>query len=114
MVSPGLPTPRAIGGCSLKQPTTFYPSLIRRTIYDTPSTVGGTHGAPSTLHANDDTRTRSVAGKSMTVIMASRHGVRPPGPNQPRLRLVAPPGDDRGTTTTTPLPGKDIITEEAS
>jgi hypothetical protein len=97
MASLGLPTPRAIGGCSLKQPTTFYPSLTRRTIYDMPSTVGGTHGAPSTLCANDDTRTRSVAGKSTTRITASR---------------VAPPGDGRGTTTTTPLPEKDIITDD--
>jgi hypothetical protein len=104
--------PRAIGGCSLKQPTTFYPSLIRRTIYDTPSTVGGTHGAPSTLRANDNMRTRSVAGKSTTGIMASRRGVRPPGPSRPRLRLVAPPRDGRGTTTTTPLPGKYIITDD--
>jgi hypothetical protein len=104
--------PRAIDSCSLKQPTTFYPSLIRRTIYDTPSTVGGTHGAPSTLRANNDTRTRSVAGKSMTGITASRHGVRPPGPSRPRLRLVAPPGDGRGTTTTTPLPGTDIIIDD--
>jgi hypothetical protein len=112
MASPGLPTPRAIGGCSLKQPTTFYPSLTRRTIYDTPSTVGGTHEAPSTLRANDDTRTRFVVGKSTTGITASRHGVRPPGPSRPRLQLVAPPGDGRGTTTTTPLPGKDIITDD--
>jgi hypothetical protein len=112
MASPGLPTPRAIGGYSLKQPTTFYPSLIRRTIYDTPSTIGRTHGAPSTLRANDDTRTRSVAGKSTTGITASRHGGRPPGPSRPRLRLVAPPTDGRGTTTTTPLPGKDIITND--
>jgi hypothetical protein len=103
---------RAIGGYSLKQPTTFYPSLIRRTIYDTPSTVGGTHGAPSTLRMNDDTRTRSVAGKSTTGITASRHGVRLPGPSRPRLRLVAPPGDGQGTTITTPLPGKDIITDD--
>jgi hypothetical protein len=112
MASPGLPTPRAIDGCSLKQPTTFYPSLIRRTIYDTPSTVGRTHRAPSTLHANDDTRTRSVVGKNTTGITASRHGVRPPGPSRPQLRLVAPPEDGRGTTTTTPLPGKDIITDD--
>jgi hypothetical protein len=116
MGSLGLPTPRAIDGCSLKQPTTFYPSLIRRTIYDMPSTVGGTHGAPSTLRANDDTRTRtrtrSVAGKSTTGITTSQHGVRLPGPSRPRLQLVAPPGDSRGTTTTTPLPGKDIITDD--
>jgi hypothetical protein len=112
MASPGLPTSRAIGGCSLKQPTTFYPSLTRRTIYNTPSIVSGTHGAPSMLHANDDTRTRSVAGKSTTGITASRHGVRPPGPSRPRLQQVAPPGDGRGTTTTTPLPKKDIITDD--
>jgi hypothetical protein len=112
MASRGLPTPRAIGGCSLRQPTTFYPSLIRRTIYDTPSTVGGTHGAPSTLRANDDTRTRSVSGKSTTGITASQHGVRLPGPSWPRLQLVAPPEDGRGTMTTTPLSGKDIITDD--
>jgi hypothetical protein len=112
MASLGLPTPRAIDGCSLKQPTTFYPSLIHRTIYDTPSTVGGTHGAPSTLRANDDTRTRSVAGKSTTEITASQHGVRLPGQSRPRLQLVALPGDGRGTTTTTTLPGKNIITDD--
>jgi hypothetical protein len=112
MASPGLPTPRAIGGCSLRQPTTFYPSLIRRMIYDTPSTVGGTHGAPSTLRANDDKRTRSVARRSTTRITASQHGVRLPGPSRPRLQLVAPPGDGRGTMTTTPLPGKGIITDD--
>jgi hypothetical protein len=112
MASPGLQTPRAIGGCSLEQPTTFCHSLIRRAIYDTPSTVGGTREAPSTLHANNDTRTRSVAEKSMTGITASRHEVRPPELSRQRLRLVAPPGDGRGTTTTTPLPGTDIIIDD--
>jgi hypothetical protein len=112
MASPRLPTPRAIGDCSLEQPTTFYHLLIRRAIYDTPSTVGGTHGAPSMLHANNDTRTRSIAEKSTTGITASQHGVRPPGPSRPRLRLVAPPGDGRGTTTITPLPGTYIIIDD--
>jgi hypothetical protein len=112
MASPRLQTPRDIGGCSLGQPTTFCHSLIRRAIYDTPSTVGGTHGAPSMLRANDDTRTRSVAEKSMTGITASRHGVRPPGLSWQRLRLVAPPEDGRGATTTTPLPGTDIIIDD--
>jgi hypothetical protein len=112
MASPGLSTPRATGGYSLKQPIIFYPSLTRRTICDTPSTVGGTHGAPSTLRANDDMRTRSVAGKSTTGITSSQHGVRLPGPSQPRLQLVAPPEDGRGTTTTTPLPGTDNIIDD--
>jgi hypothetical protein len=112
MASPGLQTSRAIGGCSLEQPTTFCHSLIHRAIYDTPSTVGGTRGAPSTLHVNDDTRTRSVTEKSMTGITTSRHGVRPPELSRQRLRLVAPPGDGRGTKTTTPLPGTDIIIDD--
>jgi hypothetical protein len=112
MASLGLPTPRAIGSCSLGQPITFCHSPIHRTTYDTPSTVDETHRAPSTLRASDDMRTRSVAGRSMTKITASRHGVRPPGPSRSRLRLEAPPGSGRGTTTTTPLPGKDTITDD--
>jgi hypothetical protein len=42
MASPGLRTPRAIGGYSLGQLITFYLSLIHRVIYDTPSTVSET------------------------------------------------------------------------
>jgi hypothetical protein len=112
MASPGLQTPRAISGCSLEQPTTFYLSLIRRAIYNTPSTVGEMHGAPSTPRVNDDTRTRSGTGKNMTGITASLRGVRPPELSRQWLRLVARPGDGRGTTTTTPLPGTDIIIDD--
>jgi hypothetical protein len=112
MASPRLQTPRAIDDCSLEQPTTFDHSLIRLAIYDTPSIVGRTHGAPSTLSANDDTRTRFVAEKSMTGITTSRHGVRLLELSRQRLRLVAPPGDGRGTTTTTPLPGTNIIIDD--
>jgi hypothetical protein len=112
MASPGLPTLRATGGYSLKQPIIFYPSLTRRTIYDTPSTVGETHGAPSTLHASGDMRTRSVTGKSTTGTTTSQHGVRLPRSSRPRFQLVAPPGDGRGTTTTTPLPGTDNIIDD--
>jgi hypothetical protein len=104
--------PRATGDCSLERPTIFYLSRIRRMIYDIPSTVGGTHGAPSTLHANDDMRARSVAGKNTTGITTSQPGVRPPGPSRQRLRLATPPGDGRSTTTTTPLPGTDIILDD--
>jgi hypothetical protein len=109
MASLGLPTPKAIGDCSLRQPTTFYLSLTRRTIYDTPTTVAGTREAPSMLRVNNDTRTKFVDGKSMTGTMASQHGVRLPGPSQPWLQPEAPPGDGRGTTTITPLPGTDNI-----
>jgi hypothetical protein len=41
--------------------------------------------------------------------MASPPGVKPLEPNQRRPRLAELPGDGRGTTTTTPLPGTDII-----
>jgi hypothetical protein len=109
MASPRLQTPRAIGGCSLRQLIIFYLSPIHRAIYDTPSTVGGMHGAPSTLHANDDTRTRFGAEKSMTGITASLHEVGPQELSRQQLQLVARPGDSRGTTSTTPLPGTNII-----
>jgi hypothetical protein len=85
MASPGLQTPRAIGGYSLGRPTTFYLSLIRRATYDMPSTVGETHGAPSTPRASDDMRTRSGAGKNMIGIMAFLREVRPPELSRQRL-----------------------------
>jgi hypothetical protein len=109
MASPGLRTPRAIGGCLLWQLIIFYLSPIHRAIYDKPSTVGGTHGDPSTLHANDDMRTRFGAEKSMTGITASLREVRPPELSRQRLQPAARPGDGRGTTSTTLLPGTDII-----
>src|SRR5688500_6086682 len=112
MASPGLQTPRAIGGCSLGRPTTFYLSLIRRATYDTPSTVDETHGAPSTPRANDDTKTRSGAGKNMTGTTTSLRGVRPPELSRQRLRLAARPGDGRGTMTTTPFPGTGVIIDD--
>jgi hypothetical protein len=43
---------------------------------------------------------------------ASQHGVRLPGPSQPRLQLEAPPRDGRGTTTITPLLGTDNIIDD--
>ena len=112
MGSLGLPTPRAIGSCSLRQPITFYLSHTRRTIYDTPSTVAGTREAPSMLRVNDDMRTRSAAGRSTTGIMASQLGARPPELSRQRPQLAVLPGDGRGTTTTTPLPGTDIIPDD--
>jgi hypothetical protein len=103
---------RAIDACSPKPPTIFYLSLTRRTTCDTPSTAAETRGAPSTLHVNDDMRTRSAAEKSTTGIMASQLGVKPPEPNQRRPRLVELPGDGRGTTTTTPFLGTGIIPDD--
>jgi hypothetical protein len=58
MASHKLWTLNAIGGCLLGQLTTFYLSLIPRATYDTPSTVSGMRGAPSTLNATDDMKTR--------------------------------------------------------
>jgi hypothetical protein len=112
MASPRLRTPRAIGSCLLGQLIIFYLSLILRAIYDTPSTVSGTREAPSTLRANDDTRMRSDAKKNMIGTTTSLHGVRPPELSRQRLRLVARPGDGRGTTTTTPFPGINIIIDD--
>jgi hypothetical protein len=74
-----------IGGCSLGQLITFYLSHILQAIYDTPSTVGGTRGAPSMLCTNDDMRMRSGAERSMIGITASLHEVKPPGLSRQRL-----------------------------
>jgi hypothetical protein len=112
MDSLGLPTPRAIDDYSLKHPTIFYLSLTHRMTYDTPSTAAGTREAPSTPRVNDDMRTRSAAGKNTTGTTTSQLEVRPPEPSQQRPRLVEPPGDGRGTTTTTPLPWTDIIPDD--
>jgi hypothetical protein len=79
MASPRLQTPRAIGGCSLRQLTIFCLSLILRAIYDTPSIVDVTCGVPSMLRANDDMKTRFGTEKSMIGITASQREVRPPG-----------------------------------
>jgi hypothetical protein len=105
MASPGLQTLRAIGGCSLGQLIIFCLSLILRAIYDTPSIVGGTREAPSTLPANDDMRMRYGAEKSMIGIMASLHEVRPLELSRQRLQLVAQLRDGRDSTSATPLPG---------
>jgi hypothetical protein len=105
MVSPGLQTLMAIGGCSLGRLIIFYLSLILRAIYDTLSTVGGTRGAPSTLHVNGDMRTRYDAERSTIGIMAFWHEVRPLELSQQWLQLVALPGDGRDSTSVTPHPG---------
>jgi hypothetical protein len=107
MASLGLQTPRAIGGCSLGQLIIFCLSLILRAVYDTPSTVSGTHGAPSMLRANDSMRMRSGAERSMIGITTSLHEVRPPGLSRQRLQLAARPRDRRDSTLATPLLGTD-------
>jgi hypothetical protein len=89
---------RAIGGCSLGQLISFYLSLILRAIYDTPSIVDRTRGAPSTLHVNDDMRVRYGAERSTIGIMASLHEVRPLELSRQWLQLVAQPGDGRDST----------------
>jgi hypothetical protein len=112
MASPGLRTPRAIGGFSLGQLIIFCLSLILRAIYDTPSTVGGMHGAPSMLRTNDNTRTRFSAEKSMIEITTSLREVRPLELSRQQLQPAARPRDGQGTTLTTPLPKTDIIIDD--
>src|SRR6187455_3887051 len=112
MDSLGLPMPRATDDCSPRQPTISYRLLTRRTIYDTPSTVAETREAPSMLCVNGGMRMRSAAGRSTTGIMASQLGARPPELSRQRPQLAVLPGDGRGTTTTTPLPGTDIIPDD--
>jgi hypothetical protein len=58
MASHGLRMLKAIGDCLLGQLIIFYPSLIPRATCDTPSTVGETRGAPSTIRATNDMKTR--------------------------------------------------------
>jgi hypothetical protein len=100
---------KAIGGCSLGRLIIFYLSLILRAIYGTPSTVGGTRRAPSTLHANGDMRTRYGAERNTIGIMAFQHEVRPLELSRQRLQLVALPGDGRDSASATPLPGTGTI-----
>jgi hypothetical protein len=107
MASPRLQTLRAIGGCSLGQLIIFCLSLILRAIYGMPSIVDGTRRAPSTLHVNDDMRTRYDAERSTIEIMASLHKVKPLELSRQRLQLVAQLGDGRDSTSATPLPGTD-------
>jgi hypothetical protein len=61
------------------------------------------------LHANDDTRTIFGAEKSMIGITTSLLEARPPELSRQQLQPAARPGDDRGTTSKTPLPGTGII-----
>jgi hypothetical protein len=109
MVFPELRMLRAIGNCSLRRLSIFYLSPTHRAICGTPSTVTGTREAPSTPRANDGTRTRYDAEKRMIGTTMSLHGVRPPELSRRQLQPAARPGDGRGTTTTTPLHGTDII-----
>jgi hypothetical protein len=89
MASLGLRTLRDIGGYSLGQLITFCLSLILRVIYDTPSTVGRTHRAPSMLRANDDMKTRFGVEKSMIGITASLREARPPELSRQQLQPAA-------------------------
>jgi hypothetical protein len=80
---------KAIGDCSLGRLIIFYPSLIPRVIYDTPSTVGEMHGAPSMLCVNDDMKMRYNAERSTIGTMVFRLKVTPPEWSRRRLRPVA-------------------------
>jgi hypothetical protein len=108
----GLPTPKDTDDYSLRRPTIFYRLLTRRTTYDTPSTVAETREALSMLRANGGMKTKFAVGRSTTEIMAFRLKARPPRLSRQQLQLAVPPGDGRGTTTTTPLPGTDVVPDD--
>jgi hypothetical protein len=57
------------------------------------------------LHVNGDMRMKYDTERSTIGIMASLHEVRPLELSWQRLQLVALPGDGRGSTLATPLPG---------
>jgi hypothetical protein len=98
-----------IGGYLLGRLTTFYPSIIPRATCNMPSTVGGTHRAPSTLRVTDDTETRQGVGRSMTGTTASRPEVTPPELSRLWPQLVARSGDGQDDTSSTPLLGTDTM-----
>jgi hypothetical protein len=79
----------------------FLPSLTRRMIYTTPSTVGETHGATSMLCVIVGMRKRWGGKKSMTGIMVRRHTAVPPGSSQqqppPTVRLESIDAKQRPT-----------------
>jgi hypothetical protein len=106
-IADGLPrTPDAEGYRRLltRAANHLLPSLIPRAIYGTPSTVVGTRGAPSTLHANGDMRMKYGAERSTIGIMASLREVKPLELSRQQPQLVAQPGDGRDNTLATPLP----------
>jgi hypothetical protein len=105
MVSPGLQTLKAIGDCSLMRLIIFYLSLILRAIYGTPSTVGGTRGAPSMLHANNDMRTTYGVERSTIGIMAFQREVSPLELSWQRLQLWHYPGTVEIAHRQLPSPG---------
>jgi hypothetical protein len=114
-IADGLPrTPDAEGYRRLftQAANIFYRSLTRRTTCDTPSTVAEMREALSMLRASGGMRTKFAVGRNMTETMASRLRAKPPGLSRQQLQLVVPPGDGRGTTTTTPLPGTDVIPDD--
>jgi hypothetical protein len=70
------------------------------------------HTINSRRDANGGMKTKFAVGRSMTEIMASRLKARPPGLSRQQPQLAVPPGDGQGTTTTTPLPGTDVIPDD--
>jgi hypothetical protein len=88
-------------------PLAHPPSDLRHAINSRRDTRSSINALRERRHENKIRRLKSMIG-----ITASRHGVRPPGLSRQRLRLVAPPEDGRGTMTTTPLPGTDIIIDD--
>ena len=76
--------------------------------------INSRRDARSSINASRERRHENEirAGRSTTGIMASQLGARPPELSRQRPQLAVLPGDGRGTTTTTPLPGIGIIPDD--
>jgi hypothetical protein len=88
-------TRRATGGCLLKRPIIFYPSLILRTTCVTPSTTDETREAPSALHTTNDMRMKQGIGRNTIEIMVYRRAVVQHESSRQQLQPTVHFGDDR-------------------
>jgi hypothetical protein len=75
-------------------------------------TINSRRDARSSINASRERRHENEIRRREEYDRDHGIGVRPPELSRQRLRLVAPPGDDRGATTTTPLPGTYIIIDD--
>jgi hypothetical protein len=85
-------------------PLAHPPNDLRHAINSRRDARSSINASRERRHENEICRQESTTGTT-----ASRLRVRPPEPSRRQPRLAEPPGDGRGATKTTPLPGTYII-----